>query len=67
MIGLVYVWAFVAIAGILLILSVNFKNKLFGILLFLTWPISIPGFFVLKAWVEKNHKDWITNHKMSRK
>lgn len=48
MIGLFYIWLGITIAGIMVILSIQYDHKLFGIIMFLLWPIAIPIYWIMK-------------------
>lgn len=48
MIGLLYIWVGITIAGIMVILAIQYEHKLFGIIFFLLWPITFPIYYFMK-------------------
>ena len=54
MIGLFYIWIGIALAGIMVVLSIQYDHKLFGILMFLLWPITIPIYYFMKQYKRRN-------------
>jgi len=50
MIGLLYIWIGVAIAGIMIVLAICYEHKLFGIILFVFWPFALPIYYIVKEY-----------------
>jgi hypothetical protein len=53
--GLLYIWAGIALAGSMIILSIGYKYKLFGVIFCLLWPITFPIYFIIKN--RKKHEE----------
>lgn len=48
--GLFWIYISIVIGGILVILFTAFPYRLFGIIAFLIWPISILIYYIMKAY-----------------